>query len=385
MSLKSKELQTLAIHAGEFERVKGAVVHPVFQSSTYLYEEGTKHEDLKYIRLTNTPNHVTLHEKIRTLEGAEAALVTASGMAAISATLLSLLNNGDHLLAQDCLYGGTLAFVSRDLPSLGIEIDFIDAASPESWQQKLRPNTKAIYVEGISNPLMKAANLLALAKFAREVGVVSIIDNTFVTPVNLQPIAHGFDLVIHSCTKYMNGHSDIVAGALAGRADLVQEAKRRLNRLGGSLDPHACFLLQRGIKTLCLRMQQHNASAQKLAEFLETHPRIRKVNYPGLASSELDPKTRALFRGFGGMLSFELDGSVEEVNRFISDLELAIEAPSLGGPETLITRPATTSHSGQSREEREAVGITETLVRLSVGLEATEDLIEDFRQALRSS
>ncbi len=381
----SNRVETKLIHAGEMRpRVHGAVNLPIFQSATYEYGGEDDYHDIRYIRLNNTPNHNVLHAKLAAIEGAESAMVAASGMAAISTTLLSLLGKGDHFLLQDCLYGGTHDFVTKDLPALGIEYDFIDASDPASWEGKLRKNTKAIYVETIANPLMGVPELAAVVDFARSHKIVSIIDNTFASPINFRPAEIGFDLSLHSCTKYLNGHSDIVGGACIGKAGLVKNVTRKLNHLGGTLDPHAAFLLHRGMKTLSLRVNYQNVSALKIATYLEKHSAIGSVNYPGLESHPGHERAEKLFDGFGGMLSFELkEQDAEITDQFLKALQLPICAPSLGGVESLITRPATTSHLGLSKEDRKKIGISDSLVRFSTGIEATEDLIEDFEQALR--
>ena len=380
-----KHLETKLIHAGEPEPlINGAVSMPIFQSSTYQYTGETSYDDLRYIRLNNTPNHVALHQKLAALENAEAALVTASGMAVISTTLLTILSSGDHFLAQECLYGGTHDFITRDLVALGISFDFIDCDDPDSWKAQLRPNTKAIYVETMTNPLLQVADLNAVVEFARAHSLLSLIDNTFASPVNFRPPEWGFDLSLHSCTKYLNGHSDIVAGAVIGRADLIEKITHKLNHLGGSLDPHACFLLHRGLKTLAVRVKYQNESALKIAQFLEKHPAVQNINYPGLENHPRHQRARDLFDGFSGMLSFELKGGVQAAERFMQNTTLPIIAPSLGGVEMLITRPATTSHSGMSPEDRQALGISDSLIRVSVGIEATEDIVEDFDQALKA-
>jgi len=379
-----KNIETKLIHAGEPDPlIRGAVSIPVFQSSTFEYSGQTSYHDLRYIRLNNTPNHIALHQKLAALENAEAAVVTSSGMAAISTTILALLSSGDHFLAQECLYGGTHDFLLKDLSALNVSFDFIDGDTPKNWEDKLRSNTKVVYVETMTNPLLQIADLKAVVDFARTNELVSIIDNTFATPVNFRPPEIGFDLSIHSCTKYLNGHSDIVAGAVIGRRDLIEKVMHKLNHLGGSLDPHACFLLHRGMKTLALRMKHQNESALKIATFLKNHPAIEKINYPGLESHPGHHRACDLFDGFGGMLSFELKGGVEAAEGFIQKTTLPIAAPSLGGTESLITRPVTTSHSGLSKENLQKLGISDSLVRLSVGIEATEDLIEDFKQALK--
>lgn len=378
-----RRLETKLIHAGEPEpRILGAVSMPIFQSAMFEYAGETSYDDLRYIRLNNTPNHDALHRKLAALENGEAALVTASGMAAISTTLLTVLSAGDHLLAQDCLYGGTHDFLTRDFAGYGISHDFVDAADPASWEARRKPTTRAIYVETITNPLMQVCDLEAVVAFARAHGLLAIVDNTFATPMNFRPLDHGFDLSIHSCTKYMNGHSDIVAGALIGGAALVERIKRKLNHLGGSLDPHAAFLLHRGMKTLALRVRFQNESALEIARFLEKRQGVARVNYPGLESHPAHERAKRLFDGFGGMLSFELTGGPDAARRFIERTTLPIKAPSLGGVETLLTQPALTSHAGMSREDRQRLGITDGLVRMSVGIEATEDIIEDLRQAL---
>ncbi len=374
-------IETRLIHSGE-PRIGGAVGMPVFQSSTFVYEGETGYHDIRYIRLNNTPNHLALHEKLAALENAEAALVTASGMAAISTAILAVLSSGDHMLAQNCLYGGTHDFVTKDLPKLGIDVDFIDGEDSASWQGKLRRNTKAIYVETMTNPLLEVANLEAVVEFARQNALVSLIDNTFASPVNFRPVERGFDLSLHSCTKYLNGHSDIVAGAVIGRADLVEAIKHKLDHLGGTLDPHACFLLHRGMKTLAVRMRHQNASALRIASFLADHPAVAKVNYPGLETHAAHERARTLFDGFSGMLSFEIEGGASAAKRLLERLTIPIVAPSLGGVETLITLPATTSHAGLSPEERNRLGIGDNLIRLSIGIENTEDLLADFEQAL---
>lgn len=376
-------LETKLIHAGEPDpRIGGAVSMPIFQSAMFEYGGEKSYHDLKYIRLNNTPNHLALHQKLAALENAESAVVTASGMAAISTTLLTILSARDHLLAQECLYGGTHDFITKDFDHFGMSYDFIDGENSSSWDKKLKPNTKAIFVETMTNPLLQVADLKAVPEFAKAHGLLSVIDNTFSSPVNFRPPEWGFDLSIHSCTKYLNGHSDIVAGAVIGRADLIEMVTHKLNHLGGSLDPHACFLLHRGMKTLAVRMKYQSLSALRIAKFLENHPAVEKVNYPGLESHPGYHRARELFDGFSGMLSFELTGGVEAAKRFMQRTTLPIVAPSLGGIETLITRPVTTSHAGLSAEELQRLGISPGLMRVSVGIEATEELIEDFRQAL---
>ncbi len=383
MTKLSQHLETKLIHAGEPKpRIQGAVSMPIFQSANFEYDNEADYHSLKYIRLNNTPNHEAVHQKLAAIENAEAALVAASGMAAISTALLTVLSAGDHLLVQNCLYGGTHDFITKDLASFGVTYDFIDADKPDSWRHALRRTTKAIYVETMSNPLLQVPDLRGVVDFAKANSLVSLIDNTFASPVNFRPPEHGFDLSLHSCTKYLNGHSDIVAGAVIGRVALVAKVKHRLDHLGGSLDPHAISLLHRGMKTLALRVRFQNESTLAIARFLERHPVVASVHYAGLESHPRHVDARELFDGFGGVLSFELKGGVEEAQQLMKRLRLPINAPSLGGVETLMTRPATTSHLGMSREDRHGLGISDCLIRLSVGIEATEDLIQDFDQAL---
>jgi cystathionine beta-lyase/cystathionine gamma-synthase len=374
---------TKLVHAGEPEpKIVGAVAMPVFQSSTFEYEGAADYHDIRYIRLSNTPNHDVLARKLAALEETEAALVTGSGMAAIASALLALLKAGDHVLAHDCLYGGTRGLLTGDLPALGVTATFVDAGRPETFAAALRPNTKVFYVEAITNPLMEVVDLDAVVAFAKAHGLVTFIDSTLATPVNYRPATRGFDLVLHSATKYLNGHSDLVAGAVMGKAELVSRVKRKLDHLGGILDPHACYMLQRGLKTLEVRVERQNASALLLARHLARHSAVSAVFHPGLESHPGFARAKAWFGGTGGMLSFRPGGGVSSAERLLARVKVATSAPSLGGPETLVTRPAATSHSGLSESERAALGVTDDLVRVSVGLEAIDDLIEDFDQAL---
>lgn len=380
---KNTKIETKLIHSGEPNpRIGGAVSMPIFQSAMYEYGGEEKYQDIKYIRLNNTPNHIALQEKLAALENAESALVTASGMAAITASLLTFLEKGDHLLVQDTLYGGTHTFVNHEIEKWGIEFDFIDATNSVNWKEKLRPNTKVIYVESITNPLIQVTDLKEVVEFAKQHNLFSIVDNTFPSPINYRPAEWGFDLSCHSCTKYLNGHSDIVAGCVIGSEYLIEKITHKLNHLGGTLDPHACFLLHRGIKTLSLRMERHNANALRVAQFLEDHPGVEKVNYPGLESNSHHKNAKKYFDGFSGMLSFELKGGMSSAKQFMEKLNFSIIAPSLGGVESLVTLPSTTSHSGMSTDERKNSGISDSLVRMSVGIEHMDDLITDLEQAL---
>ncbi|HWC76041.1 MAG TPA: PLP-dependent transferase, partial [Blastocatellia bacterium] len=311
-------IDTKLIHAGEPEpRIAGSITVPIFQSAMFEYAGEASYHDVRYIRLNNTPNHLALHRKLAALENAEAALVTASGMAAISTSLLTVLSAGDHLLVQDCLYGGTHDLVTNEFAAFGLSYDFIDGDDPNSWSAKLRPNTKAIYVEAMTNPLLQVVDLKAVTQFAKANKLISMIDNTFASPMNFRPAEHGFDLSLHSGTKYLNGHSDIVAGAVIGRADLVEKITHRLNHLGGSMDPHAAFLLHRGMKTLALRVRHQNESALKIAQFLGSKPAVHHVNYAGLETHPRHARARELFDGFGGVLSLEFKDGVQKADDFI--------------------------------------------------------------------
>jgi cystathionine beta-lyase/cystathionine gamma-synthase len=379
-----KQIQTQSLHAGSPRpRIRGAVSMPIFQSSTFEYH-GEGYHDVGYIRLSTSPNHQVLGERIAALEQAEAALVTGSGMAAISGALLSHLSSGDHLLVQDCLYGGTSGLLDNDLRRLGIEYTIIDVQDPASWAASLRDTTRVVYVETLSNPLVQLADLEAVAAFAKERGLVSMIDNTFASPVNCRPISLGFDLAMESCTKYMSGHNDITAGSVAGSRERVRQVKLTLDHLGGSLDPHACFLLERGLKTLELRVRHQNRSAATIAADLTEHPAVSTVHYPGLPTHPQHERASRLLDGYGGMMSFELHGGLEAAEAFLAKVQLPAVAASLGGAESLIVRPAAAVHSGLSPEERARTGISDGLIRFSVGLEGTEDLVADLHAALEA-
>jgi cystathionine beta-lyase/cystathionine gamma-synthase len=380
-----KTVDTNAVHAGAPEpSIEGAVIAPVFQSANYLMAEEDSYDAVRYIRLSNSPNHLLLQARLAVLEGGEAALVTGSGMAAISAAILAFVSKGEHLLAQRTLYGGTQSFLDEDAPRFGIDTSVIDIADPrgaDAWRQQLRPDTKLVYVESISNPLMEVGDLEAVVAFARQHDLVTIIDNTFATPVNFRPLEIGIDLVVHSATKYLNGHSDIVAGAVIGSQDKVGKVRHLLLHLGGALDPHACFLLERGLKTLPLRVRRQGATAQRLAEMLSQRPEVRQVNYPGLKTDPGHSYAARLFSGFGGMLSFYFEEAAR-AESFLNRVQIPLHAPSLGGVETLVVQPSRSTHLGQTEEDRQRLGITDELVRVSVGIEDPDELEADFVQAL---
>jgi len=379
-----RSIATKVIHAGEPEpRLSRAVTMPIFQTSTYLYEGETDYHDVKYARLNNSPNHAVLSDKLAAISGSESALVAASGMAAISTTLLSVLSGGDHLIAIDCLYGGTHTFVTKNLPRFGIEHTLVETTNVDSWHTALRPNSKALYVEAMTNPTLRVPDLRRAVAFAREHGLVTLIDCTFAPPGLLQPHELGFELVLHSATKYLNGHDDLIAGVVTGSAERVATAKRLLDHLGGCLDPHACFLLQRGIKTLAVRLRAQCQSAMKIAAFLEGHPKVKYVYYPGLESHPQYAFAQSLYDGYGGMIGFELHGGAKAGDEFTRRCDLLLLAVSLGGVDSLVIRPAAGVHVNVAEEDRDAAGISDGLIRLSVGLEDSDDLIADMAQALR--
>jgi cystathionine beta-lyase/cystathionine gamma-synthase len=378
-------LDTDVVHAGRpAPHIEGAVVTPIFQSANYVMGDERTYGDVRYIRLSNSPNHHVLHARLAALEHAEAALVTSSGMSAITSTLLALLQTGDHAIAHNSLYGGTQTWFDRDALRLGIACARVDAKSPDGWEQALRPTTRLIYVESISNPLMEVPDLEAVVAFARRHGLTSIIDNTFTSPVNFRPLDLGFDIAVHSATKYLNGHSDIVAGAVVGSRQHVGRVAHVVHHLGGSLDPHACFLLERGLKTLVLRIERQNASALRLARALARNPKVRRVNYAGLETDPGFEIARRLFKGCGGMLSFYTH-TPDQAERFLAAVRIPVHAPSLGGTESLVVRPSRSSHLGLTDQERAHLRVTDDLVRVSVGIESADEHVADFEQALEAA
>ncbi len=380
---KSFGFQTNSIHAGEKRPgLEGAVGMPIFQNSTYEVSGAKSYDSVRYTRLSNTPNHLALAEKLSALERCEEALVTASGMAAITTALLALVPKGGHLVAQSALYGGTHAFLTEDFETLGRTYSTFDIDDLAGLERELTRKPTVLYVEAISNPLMKIPDLAKIVELGKKAGALLVIDNTFCSPYLFNPSQLGFDLVLHSATKYLNGHSDVIAGVVAGKKALVDKTRLLLNHLGGSLDSHSCFLLNRGIKTLAARMKMHEENAMALAEALTASPKCKNVRYPGLTSHPHHQRAREYFRGFGGMIAFEYAGTAQETDQFLSRLRIPFVAPSLGSVESLVTRPVTTSHSAIAPADRVKLGVLDNLVRVSVGLEDKNDLIADFLQAL---
>jgi cystathionine beta-lyase len=371
---------TLCVHAGAYrDEAIGAIATPVFNASSYAYPNPT--DQNIYQRYFNTPNQRVVAAKLATLEHGEDALVFGSGMAAITTTLFALLKPGDHAVFQEDLYGGTYHFIATELTRFGIEVSF--AKTGGDFAAQLRPNTKLIYVESPSNPLLRCVDLAVVAKLAKAHELLTVIDNTFATPINQIPLALGIDVAVHSATKYLNGHSDLNAGAAVASRELIARIRPCAVNHGGMLDAHACYMLERGLKTLALRIERQNANTGKLASWLQQHPAVVRVNYPGLPSHADHAVAARQMRGFGGMLSFELRDAAQ-TNALLRHFRLATAALSLGGVETLVTSPAKTSHVKLSAAERAAIGISDALLRVSVGIEDVDDLIADFEQALKT-
>jgi cystathionine beta-lyase len=369
---------TLCVHAGtHVDEGTGGLCTPVFTSTSYGYPN-RKNENI-YPRYFNVPNQRAIASKVAALEKAEDGIVFGSGMAAISTVLFAFLKPRDHAVFQADLYGGTFHFVVAELKNFGIEIAL--ARDPKEFAAAVRPNTRVLYVESPSNPLLRCIDLAVISRLARERGALSIIDNTFATPINQNPIDLGIDVVVHSATKYLNGHSDVNAGVVASSHQVVQKVAEYAISHGGTLDAHACYQLERGLKTLALRVNAQNANAARLAQFLHSHPAVSRVNYPGLADHPDHEVASRQMRGFGGMLSFELRDPSNQAS-MLKRFRLATPALSLGGVETLICVPSQTSHRTMTPEERRIAGIAEGLVRVSVGVEDIDDLVEDFEQAL---
>jgi len=369
---------TLCIHAGtHLDETTGGACSPIYTSTAYAFPNPAKANI--YPRYFNTPNQRVINRKLAALEQGEDALVFGSGMAAISTLLFAYLKPGDHVAFQADLYGGTHQLVTKELVRFGVEISF--SRSAHEFATALRPNTRLIYVESPSNPLLQCVDLDSVAKLGRDRGVLTVIDNTFATPINQNPIALGFDAVLHSATKYLNGHSDVNAGVVVSSAKFIHRLTECATNYGGMLDAHSCYQLERGLKTLALRVRQHNENADCLARFLQTHPAVARVNYPGLTEHPNHAIAVRQMRGFGGMLSFELRDP-GQVDRFLSRLRVVMPALSLGGVESLVCVPSRTSHRLMMPAERQRAGISDGLVRVSVGIEDVEDLLADVERAL---
>ena len=369
---------TLCVHAGTHvdEHTRG-VNSPIFTSTAYSYPNPANEN--VYPRYFNVPNQAVIGRKLAALEQGEEGLVFGSGMAAISTLLLAHLKTGDHAIFQADLYGGTFHFVANELPRFGVEVSF--ARKMEEFGALVGPNSRLIYVESPSNPLLHCVDLAAIAALGKTRGLLTIIDNTFASPINQTPLALGINAVVHSGTKYLNGHSDVNAGVVVSTREVIQRTAGCAVDHGGMLDAHSCYQLERGLKTLALRIRQHNENAGRLATFLQRHPAVTKVLYPGLPDHPDHANAGRQMRGFGGMLSFELSDA-RRVDGVLERFRVVTPALSLGGVESLVCVPSRTSHRTMSPEDRQRVGITDGLIRVSVGIEDIEDLLEDFGQAL---
>ena len=381
MKAQNKGLNTICTHIGELEdkQHRGAI-SPLYMSTSYAYED----VDVKrYPRYFNTPNQEGLCKKIAALEHAEAALIFGSGMAAVSTALLAFLKAGDHVVLQQTLYGGTYNLVNEEFSKYGIEYSFTEGWKAEAFEEKIKENTKVIYIETPSNPLLTITDLKEVARIAKKHGLITMIDNTFASPVNQNPIDFGIDIVIHSATKYMGGHSDICAGAVASTAENMERIFHLAKNLGGSLSEYTVWLLERSIKTMGIRVRAQNENALAMANFLQENKDIERVYYPGLPTHEDHEIAKKQMKGFGGMLSFELNSSFD-ASLFQKSLKLIKSSMSLAGLESTLISPTKTSHALMSAEVRAEQGIADGLIRFSVGIEEPEDLIQDILQALEA-
>jgi cystathionine beta-lyase/cystathionine gamma-synthase len=372
--------------AASLEKRNAPMAEPIYQTSTFQVADSEQQlrvtpTDMFYTRYGN-PTHTVVESAIAELEGADAALLFASGMNAITTSIMALVKSGDHIVAQRDIYGGVTKFLSMWLPKLEVETTFVDTIDYDQHARAIRPNTRLLYLESPTNPTLRVIDLRKLSALAREHNLISMIDSTFATPINQRPAESGIDIVLHSATKYLAGHNDLICGAAAGRSDLIDRIKQTRTTLGGTMDPHAAFLLLRGIKTLAVRVERQNQSALRVAEFLAQHPKVRSVNYPFLEGHPQRALAMQQMKGGGGVLSFEVDGSGEDAKRLSEALNLFSLAPSLGGVESLVSIPVLTSHAMISAEHRQKMGVTEQLIRLSVGIESVDDLIADLDQAL---
>jgi cystathionine beta-lyase/cystathionine gamma-synthase len=376
-------LSTTAIHGGETRPTPGmGVTAPIVQSVNYVQEPGTS-EGLLYTRYGNTPNAERVQKRLALLEGSEAALVLASGMGATSCAMLALLRAGDHLVSSSWIYGGTRKLFTEDLPGMGIEVSFVNPLEPRAWRKALKKNTRVLFLESPVNPTCRVLELNSLQSLAHSEGIALVVDSTFASPVNFRPIEHGVDVVIHSATKYLNGHHDILAGVVCGNEPLIDEVRRKMLVWGQAPDPFACWLLERGLKTLDVRVKRQNENAMQIAQWCSKRPEIAKVHYPGLPNHPDHVTAKAILDGFGGMMAIELKGGGAATLRFIKNLQLFTYAASLGGVDSLVIEPRYSSHAFMTPEEREKIGIPDGFLRMSIGIENAEDLIADIEQALR--
>ncbi|MEJ2285169.1 MAG: PLP-dependent aspartate aminotransferase family protein [Desulfobacterales bacterium] len=371
---------TLCVHSGTYvDQETRGLNTPIFTSASFEYLDAPENV---YPRYFNIPNQKTIIEKLCALENAEDGLVFSSGMAAITTVLFSLLNSGDHIVLQKDIYGGTHHFATAEFDRFGIEYSLV-AGTIKEIEGAVRQNTRVIYIETPSNPLLIITDIEAVVQLARSKNILTVIDNTFATPINQNPLDFGLDIVTHSGTKYIGGHSDICCGAALASKELIARVKSSAANFGGSLNAMTCYLIERSLKTLGIRIDKQNMNALQIARHLQSNPRIQKVYYPGLEDHPGFDIARKQMKNFGGMLSFELDARTIEPYRFLKNLKLITPALSLGGVETIICAPVTTSHQKMTDEERAELGITDSLLRLSVGIEDVDDIVADIDQALR--
>src|SRR6267378_7135742 len=374
--------------AADLEKKNGPLATPIYQTSTFEVTDneeqveatGTDHYYTRYGNPTNTVAEKTIAE----LEGVDAALTFASGMGAITTTLMALLRSGDHVVAQRDIYGGVTKFLSQWLPKMGIETTFVDTTEYEQHARAIRPNTKLLYLESPTNPTLRVVDFKKVAALARQHKLLSMIDATFGTPINQHPAEYGIDVVMHSGTKYLGGHTDLICGVVAGRADLIEKIHSTRTTLGNCMDPHASWMLVRGLKTLAVRVARQNDNALRVAEFLSQHDKVRCVHYPFLKNHPQHAIAREQMSGGGGMVSFEVEGSGDDARRLTESLRLFTLAPSLGGVESLVSIPVLTSHAMIEPEQRKKMRVTEQMIRLSVGIENADDLIADLEHALEA-
>jgi cystathionine beta-lyase/cystathionine gamma-synthase len=378
--------ETEAVRGGaNLDKKNGPLATPIYQTSTFEVTDNDQQvratdTDMFYTRYGN-PTHTVVESAIAGLEGTDAALLFASGMGAITTSILALLKSGDHVVAQRDIYGGASKFFTQWLPKLGIETTLVDTTEYEQHEHAIRPNTKVLYLESPTNPTVRIVDLHKTAALAKKHGLISMSDSTFATPINQRAVEFGIDLIVHSGTKYFGGHSDLISGIVAGRMDLIDRIRQTRTTLGGVMDPHAAWLLLRGIKTLAVRVQRQNESALRIAQFLAQHSKVRRVHYPFLEGHPQRAVAMEQMSGGGGMLSFEVEGTGEDAKRMTEALRLFTLAPSLGGVDSLVSIPVLTSHAMISPDQRHKMGVTEQLIRLSVGIENVDDLIADLEQA----
>lgn len=389
-SVNKSGFNTNLVHVGERpDPTTGSVIPPIYQTTTFAFEKNEQILDLMegrskgyiYTRYGN-PNYTMVEEKLAFLEEAESGLVLASGMAATSTAVMALVRSGEHIIAHADVYGGSFGLFHDILPRLGIETTFVDCTDVSQIEQARKANTRVIFTESPSNPVLKVFDIRKIADWAHKHGIKVIVDNTFATPYNQKPLNLGADVVVHSCTKYLNGHSDVMAGAIVGDKDYIQECTNIFRKLGGNLNPFDAWLLLRGLKTFGLRMERHNQNGQRVAEFLTKQPLIEKVCYPGLPEHEQHALAKSQMTGFGGVIAIYLKGDQKTVNKVLNRVKLLTRAVSLGSVESLITQPVAAVHYNVPLEFRKLAGISDNLVRISVGIEEPEDIIADLKQAL---